>query len=87
LSFEKNQQFLLNFGALSFKIFPARQFPAIILNISSKNTENALMYGFGKKSKGVSRIKINVVYLVLSLVVKTVFGILSAPLVYLKSIK
>jgi hypothetical protein len=36
LSFEKNQRFLLNFGALSanlfLKIFPARQVSEIILN-------------------------------------------------------
>jgi hypothetical protein len=43
LSFENNQQFLLNFGALSPRFFSGRQVPEIIRNESSKNTENALI--------------------------------------------
>jgi hypothetical protein len=41
---EKNQRFLLNFGALSPNLFLdlARQVPEIILNEYSKNIENAL---------------------------------------------
>jgi hypothetical protein len=46
LDCEENQRFLLSFGALSSNMFldiVASQVPEIILNKSSKNTENALI--------------------------------------------
>jgi hypothetical protein len=36
---------LLNFGALSLNLFPARQVPEIMLNEYSRNTENASFIG------------------------------------------
>jgi hypothetical protein len=48
---EKNQRFLLNYGALSpDKFFPARQVTDIILNEYSRNTENALVEWLGKET-------------------------------------
>jgi hypothetical protein len=52
--FKKNQQFLLNFGALSpnlFLDFLARQAPEIILNEYSRNTENALFKWLWKETE------------------------------------
>jgi NADH:ubiquinone oxidoreductase subunit 5 (subunit L)/multisubunit Na+/H+ antiporter MnhA subunit len=88
-SFEKNQRFLLNFGALSpnlvFKFFSARQVSEIFLNKSSKKTENALMAS-ERDNKVFPKTKVYVISLVLSLVFKTVFGIFLSPLVCLKSV-
>jgi hypothetical protein len=66
----------------------ARQAPEIILNESSKNTENALIEWLPKETtRYFPKIKVYVVSLDLSLIFKTVFGIVLAPLVYLESVK
>jgi hypothetical protein len=57
-----------------FKFFPART--EIVLNESFKKTESALIEYLCKvTSRYFTKIKINVVSLVLSLVFKTVFGV------------
>jgi hypothetical protein len=47
LSFEKKSTVVAQFWCVESKsvlrFFPARQIPEIILNVSSKNTENALI--------------------------------------------
>jgi hypothetical protein len=48
LSFEKNQLWCGESKSV-FIFFPARQVSEIFLNTSSKNTENALVSGFGKR--------------------------------------
>jgi hypothetical protein len=69
-------------------LIPDFQVPEIILNESSKNTENALIEWLPKETtKYFPNTKVYVVSLDLSLVFKTVFGIFLAPLVYLKSVK
>jgi hypothetical protein len=82
---------LLNFGfgALSPNLFLAvRQVSEIMFYESSKNTENALIEWLGKdNTRYFTKIKVYVVYLFMSLVFKTVFEILLAPLVGLKSVK
>jgi hypothetical protein len=91
LCVEKNQRFLLNFGALCplsksvFKFFPVNQVLEIILNESSKNTEMPLLSGFQKLTEGILRNQVYMVSWVLSLVFKT--GMFLGHLVYLKSVK
>jgi hypothetical protein len=71
-----------------FSLFPARHVPEIILNESSKNTENALIEWLRKETtRYLTKTKGYVVFLALSLVFKTVFGIFLASLVCLKSVK
>jgi hypothetical protein len=72
-----------------FRFFPARQVPEVILNESSKNTENALIECHRKETLRFFFLKteVYVVSLALSLVFKTVFGNVLAPLVGLKSAK
>jgi hypothetical protein len=89
---EKNQRCLRIFGALSpnlfLKFLPARQAPEIILNESSKNTENALIEMLRKETtRYFTKTKVYVASLVLSLVFKIVFAIFLASLVCLKSVK
>jgi hypothetical protein len=54
LSKDKNQRFLIDFGALSpesvFRFFTARQVPEIAFNISSKDTENSLIEWLRKET-------------------------------------
>jgi hypothetical protein len=71
-----------------FIFSPARQIPEIILNESSKNTENAFIEWLLKKTiRYFTKIKVYVVSMVLSLVFKTVFEIFLARLACLKSLK
>jgi hypothetical protein len=59
-----------------FGFFPARQVSEIILNESSKNTENYLIEWLRKRTtRYFQKMKVCVVFLVLSIVLKTVFGI------------
>jgi hypothetical protein len=70
-----------------FRFFPACLVPEIFLNTSSKNTENALVEWFQKrKTRYFSKTKVHVVSLVVHVIFKTIFGVLFAPLVCLKSI-
>jgi hypothetical protein len=68
--------------------FPARQVSEIILNESSKYTENALIERLQKDpTKYFPKSKYYVVSLVIILVFKTGFGIFLAHLICLKSEK
>jgi hypothetical protein len=85
---------LLIIGALSlnsetvFRFFPAHQVPEIILNKSSKITENAFIEWFRKATtRYFMKTNVNVVPFVLSLVFKTIFGNFLASLVCQKSVK
>jgi hypothetical protein len=70
-----------------FGFFPALRVSEIILNESSKNTENAFIEWVWKENtKYFPKIKVCVVSLVLSLVFKSVFGIFLTPLVCLKPV-
>jgi hypothetical protein len=89
-SFESNQ--IYRFWAADFesvfRFFPARQVSEIILNESSKNTENALIEWLRKEiTMFLTKTKVYLVSLILSLVFKTGFGIFLAPLSCLKSVK
>jgi hypothetical protein len=64
-----------------FSFFPARQGSEIVLNESSKITENALQKN---TTKYFRECKVNVVFFVINFVSKTGFGIFSAYLVCLK---
>jgi hypothetical protein len=80
--FEKNQRFLLNFGALSPNLFLG-QVPEIIL----RNTEIALFEWLGKRPQGILLNQSKRGFFGFSIVFKTVFGMFLAHLVCLKSDK
>jgi hypothetical protein len=92
-SFRKlNSTFFHRFSAACYdsvlSFFSARQGSEIILNISSKNTENALIECLQKDTtKYFLKSKVYVVPLVISVVSKTGFEIFLAHLVCLKSEK
>jgi hypothetical protein len=89
---EKDQRCLRIFDVLSpnlfLKFLQSRQVPEIILNESSKNTENALIELLRKETtRYFTKTKVYVVSLVLSLVFKIVFAIFLASLICLISVK
>jgi hypothetical protein len=66
---EKNQPIWCAESESVFRIFPAHQFPEIILNEYLRNTENAIFKWLRERDNKV--FKVHVVSLVLSLVFKT----------------
>jgi hypothetical protein len=89
-SFEKNQQFLFNFGALGLNLFSDFSQNVRFLRYFSINILKTLKMVYWVSSERDNKVfpktKGYVVSLVLSLDFKTVFGIFLSPLVCLKSV-